>query len=120
MAQKKTFKKDKYEERILAEVNSLLRSKVSDPRLQFVSITKVELNKDFSVAQVYWDTFESSQRGDAKKAMESARGKLRSLLAQNLSVRAVPQLEFFYDSQFESEQVIEKILASEQEKGKKF
>lgn len=120
MAQKKTFKKDKYEERILAEVNSLLRAKVNDPRLQFVSITKVELNRDFSVAQVYWDTFETSQRGDAKKAIESARGKLRSMLAQSLNVRAVPQLEFLYDAQYESEQAIEQILASEQEKGKKF
>jgi ribosome-binding factor A len=120
VVQKKTFKKDKYEERILAEVNSLLRAKVNDPRLQFVSITKVELNKDFSVAQIYWDTFESSQRGDAKKAIESARGKLRTLLAKSLNVRAVPLLVFNYDAQFESEQVIEQILASEQEKGKKF
>lgn len=120
MAQKKTFKKDKYEERILAEVNTFLRTKVNDPRLQFVSITKVELNRDFSVAQVYWDTFESSHKGDAKKAIESAKGKIRSLLAQSLDVRAVPQIELCYDAQYESEQAIEQILAAEQEKGKKF
>lgn len=115
MAKGKTFKRDKFEERILGEVNLILRSKISDTRLQFVSITKVELNNDYSQAILYWDTFDANSRGDAKSAIESIPGRVRSLLAQTLEVRHVPTITFKYDSQYESELAIENLLKSEKE-----
>ena len=62
------------------------------------------------MAKVYWDTFDSSKRGDAKKAIEGLAGKMRSLLAKNLDVRHTPILEFYYDSQFEDEMKITQLL----------
>jgi len=112
-----TFKKDKLQGRLLKEINIILRN-LSDKRLQFVSVTKVELNHDNSNAVVYWDTFDASKRGDAKAAIGNMAGKIRSLLAGKIQLRHMPGLTFLYDSQYESEQVIEKILNSEKNKGK--
>ncbi len=108
----RTFKRDKFQERLLNEINVILRN-LSDKRLQFVSITKVECNHDYSNAVVYWDTYDASKRGDVKKA-----SKVRSLLSSKLKIRHIPSLTFKYDSQFESEQVIDKILREEKNAGK--
>lgn len=117
---KNSFKKDKLEERILQELNSLLRTKLGDARLQFVSITKVEINEDYSVAKVFWDTFQTDKRGDANEAMKSAKSRMRNTLAQTLDLRVVPQIVLQYDAQFESEKVILDILKDEEKKGRGF
>lgn len=102
--------KSMFEERIKNEINSSLRGELKDPRLVLMSVTKVELNPDYSVATVYWDTFDSSKRGDVKSAIEGTSGRLRSLLAKKLKVRHTPVLNFVYDSQFEDELKIEALL----------
>lgn len=118
MAGKNGQKKIQFEGRILAELNSLLRTKFNNPRLQFISVTKVELSPDMSLATAYWDSFDSSTRGDAKKAIESIVGKLRAMLAKNLKVRSVPELRFLYDAQYDAERGIEEILQNEAKLGK--
>ncbi|EQC49291.1 ribosome-binding factor A [Bacteriovorax sp. BSW11_IV] len=117
---KKSFKKEKYTERLVLEINSFLRTGASDPRLSFLSVTKVEMSVDYSYADIYWDTFDISRRGDCKKAIEAAAPKIRSQLAKVLQVRQVPELRFVYDSQFVEEQKISDLLNSEKELGKSF
>lgn len=108
--------KDVYQERIKNELNLILRREVSDPRLSLASITKVELNPDFSVAKVYWDTFDAASRGDIKKAFDGVDGRFRTLLAKNVKFRHTPALTFVYDSQFEDELKITKLLNEERNK----
>ena len=110
MAKKNNFKKAKFEERLLNEINSLLRTGISDSRLQRVSITKVEMSPDYGYAVISWDTFDSHTRGDAKKAIEAAAGRIRSELAKVLDVRHVPSISFVYDNQFEEEKKIMDLL----------
>lgn len=107
------FKKEKYEERLLNEINSLLRSSTNDARLARVSVTKVELSPDYGYATVMWDTYDSGTRGDAKVAIEASAGRIRSELAKVLEVRHVPSLSFVYDNQFEEENKITEILKKE-------
>ena len=115
MAKKNTnnFKKEKYEERLLNEINSLLRSSTNDARLARVSVTKVELSPDYGYATVKWDTYDSGTRGDAKVAIEASAGRIRSELAKVLEVRHVPSLSFVYDNQFDEENKITEILKKE-------
>jgi ribosome-binding factor A len=115
MVKKNPFKKDKFEERLLNDINSLLRMTIRDPRLQFISITKVVMSPDYSYATCHWDTFNAHTRGDAKKALEEAKGKIRSELAKTMEVRHVPSLTFVYDNQFEEEQKITKLLKTEED-----
>ena len=117
---KESDKKIKFQDRILGELNVLLRGSLSDSRLQFASFTKVELNNDFSEAKVYWDTFDQEKREGIDSAMKAARSKLRALLANNLNVRHTPSLTMVYDNQFESEQEILKLLGDEEKAGKSF
>jgi ribosome-binding factor A len=105
-------------EKILNASNTFIRSEVSDTRLTFVSFSRVELSDDNSHAKLYWDTFDASKRGDAKKAMDGLGGKLRSYLSKFLKMRHTPTVTFVYDSQFEDEKAITDLLKDESDKGK--
>ncbi len=100
----------KYEELVKNAINSALRRDVNDPRMTFVSITKVELSEDYANAKVWWDTFDSTKRGEIKEAIDHLKGRLRTILASRLEVRHVPELHFVYDSQYEDEQRIDQLL----------
>jgi ribosome-binding factor A len=116
MKNQKGVKKAKFEEKILNELNLILRQELSDTRLQFASLTKVELSNDFSEALVYWDTFDSSKKDEIAKAFKSAENKLRATLSQVLRVRHTPDIKLKYDTQYESEQYISEILGAEAKK----
>ena len=118
MSGKRPFKKEKIEERILHDVNVFLRTHMRDSRLKFVSVTKVEISADYSHAKVYWDTFDSDIKVEAEIAFSKVRGKIRSMLAKTLKIRHTPELNFVYDSQFESEKAISEILDEESGRGK--
>lgn len=110
MARKQGHNKALFEEKIKKEINVALRRTIADPRLTMVSVTRVELTQDYSHAKVYWDTYDATKRGDAKKAFDGIASKLRSILAKELNVRHTPHLELFYDSQYEAERAIESLL----------
>jgi ribosome-binding factor A len=107
------FSKVKYEERVRDEINLALRREFADPRLVNVTVTHVELTQDYSHAKVYWDTFNAATRGDAKEAIESTSSRMRSLLASKMEVRHTPQIHYIYNSQFEDESKITKLLKSD-------
>ncbi len=104
------FSKIKYEERVRDEINLALRREFTDPRLVNVSITHVELTQDYSHAKVYWDTFNAHKRGDAKEAIEATAGRMRKLLSTKMEVRHTPEIHYVYNSQFEDEIKISKLL----------
>ena len=111
-----SFNKEKLAEKIHHELSGYLRKELADPKIQFVSLVKVELNKDSSVADVYWDTFDSNSRGDCKVLLETLAPKMRKLLAKNMQLRHTPEIRLFYFSQYEDEHNIEKLLMSEKNK----
>lgn len=111
MARKQGHNKALFEEKIKNELNLTLRKSMSDPRLKFASFTRVELCDDYSMAKVYWDTFDASKRGDIKKAFEGVASKLRSVLAKELKIRHTPSIELYYDSQYDDEKKIVDLLA---------
>lgn len=113
MARKVPFAKLKFEDRLMQEINILLRRDFADPRLTMVSVTGVELSSDYAYATVSWDTFDKSKRGDAKAALDGLTSKLRSKLAQILEVRHTPAINFVYNAQFEEEHHIDQILKKE-------
>lgn len=104
------FSKIKYEERVRDEINLALRRDFTDTRLMNVSVTHVELTPDYSHAKVYWDTFNVHTRGDAKEAIEATAGRMRKLLASKMEVRHTPEIHYIYNSQFEDENKISKLL----------
>jgi ribosome-binding factor A len=113
MSGKTTHKKSKLTEKILNDLNILLRQDFGNPELSLVSFTRVDLSDDYSVANVYWDTFNTERKVDIAGKLKVIQGKLRTRLAGSLKMRSVPELHLHYDSQHEDAQKIEDLIASE-------
>lgn len=78
---------------VLAEI---LLFEISDPRLDMVTITGVEVSYDRSVANVYYST-EPARYTEVAQAFAAAAGRIRSLMAKKLSWRVAPELRFRLD-----------------------
>ncbi|GAB3549179.1 30S ribosome-binding factor RbfA [Arthrobacter tumbae] len=85
-------------QRIKVIVAEALRRRVKDPRLESVTVTDARVTNDLQHATIYYTVFgESEEQAAVHKALESARGVLRSEVGRNITARLTPTLEFVPD-----------------------
>lgn len=92
------------------QLASLIQTEISDPRLQQLSITGVELSQDLSRAKVYYVLFDEKTKKEAEVALKKATGFLRKQLATRLDMRYIPNIRFIYDNTLESASRISQLL----------
>jgi len=108
-------------ERIASIVQSVLaqaiRERLSDPRIEpLTSITRVEISPDLSVAHVHVSVMAAApQKKLTLIALQHAGGRLRTALADHLSMRQVPWLHFHLDESlqksFKTIQILDDLMA---------
>ncbi|MCU0724455.1 MAG: 30S ribosome-binding factor RbfA [Planctomycetes bacterium] len=84
---------------------------LKDPRLGFVTVTRVKLSKDLRHATVYWSVVgPDSDRTKTAHALDHARGFVQSEVAAALQTRVTPALDFEYDESVEGSVRVSRIL----------
>ena len=117
----KSYKRERLQERIIQEVNRMLRTESSFKKnLGFVTISDITLSKDLGRAILYWDTHNTTVHDGIKETLEMMTGRVRKYLAKVIQTKRIPVIEFQYNSQFESEKAIEDILKEESCMGKTY
>ena len=90
-------------EDIRRELIALVRE-LKDPRVagQLLTVVRVDLTRDMSVARVYVSSMEGIDKAkEAVKGLENAAGLLRRELGLRLRLRKAPELRFFADDSAE-------------------
>jgi ribosome-binding factor A len=109
-------------EAIRNELAMLVISKVQDPRLHNINISRVEVNDDLSLARVFFTVLGDSQEAkSAEKGLQKAKGFMRSHIARTLNLRFTPDLHFRYDDVVEKVSLLDEIfqeIANERESRK--
>jgi ribosome-binding factor A len=83
---------------ILEVAATTIQRDVRDPRLGFVTVTRVDLAPDLTQATVYWSSLGTeAQRRTSERALEDARGMVQSTVARALATRTTPTLAFRFD-----------------------
>ena len=91
------------QEQIKQRLAELLQRDVADPKLGFVTISRVELDAEFTVCKAYWSVLAPTSVGEAKAKTQSAevltraRGMLQREMGKGLATRTIPRLEFVFD-----------------------
>ncbi len=103
------------QEKLADEIRDILAScflggKMSDPRLESVTITAVKLSADLQIASVYFRLYEGAELEASQAALRSAKGYLKKKLSKSLDIRRVPELRFFFDESIEQSSRIEELL----------
>ncbi len=110
-----TIRQAKVGEMIKRELAELLQKQMRDPRLQMVSITEVEVARDFTVAKVFISVIGNpEEKAAAVKALQGASGFLRGHLGRVMAMRTIPALSFRYDTGIERGTRMFELLKEEQ------
>ena len=101
----------KVADRIKVVVASALENKVKDPRLGFITITDVRITGDLQQASIFYTVLgDDEARTNTAKALESAKGLLRTEVGRELGTRITPTLAFFADALSETARNFEDLL----------
>lgn len=102
---------DKVSGQIKRALTEILQKEVSDPRLDFVTITKVKLTHDLRIARIYFTMAGSKKTPqEACAGFQSAQKFLKRILADRLTLRYMPNIEFYYDDSFDHASHINELL----------
>jgi ribosome-binding factor A len=111
---------DRIADRIQRELSLLFLQEISDPRLEGVVITSVEVDRELAYADIYISAADGSERkSEIMKALDRASGFIRSQLVLSIShLRSFPQIRFHWDPTPERVERLDQIFAElEDEEG---
>ena len=104
------------------EIADILSRKVKDPRIGFVTVTRVEVSPDLRHAKVFISVLEDEkgQKG-CLKGLTSAAGFIRGELGKRLQMKFTPELLFRIDTTLANASEVLDLLyiLNENEKSKK-
>lgn len=97
-------------------LGEILQGELKDPRVGFVTVTKVEVSPDLRTARVWLSFLGSDEETDASlQALEKARGFLRRELGRRVRLRYTPELFLQRDRGAETSQRVQTIIHHLQE-----
>jgi ribosome-binding factor A len=98
-------------EQIRQTVSVSLARDVQDPRIGFVTVTRVKVSPDLQQARIYYTTIgDERTRKDTARGLEAARPFLRRAVGSEIRLRRVPELSFEYDRSAEHQDRVEQLL----------
>jgi ribosome-binding factor A len=112
---------DRIADRINRELSLLFLQEISDPRLEGVNITSVEVDRELAYADIFVSAMDGPERKDEiMNALDRAAGFIRSQLAGSIShLRTFPQLRFRWDPVPERVSRLDEIFAELDEEEQK-
>jgi ribosome-binding factor A len=102
------------DEAIREVIGDALAGELKDPRVGFVTVTDVRTSADLSHARVFVSVLgDAEQREESLAGLASAHGFLQRRLAQELTLKRTPTLEFSYDETTDRALRLERVLREE-------
>lgn len=98
-------------EQIREEVSQILSTEIADPGVGLVTVTRVKVTADLSLARVYWTAMgDAVERKKTAKALARATAYVRHLLSTRMTLRRSPEVQFLFDQSVAAQDRVEQIL----------
>lgn len=80
-------------------MGELLTTELADPRLSLITVTDVQVDREFDYANIWVCSLDTSAQHQKEilRGLESANGFIRKSLAERIEVRKMPRLVFHWD-----------------------
>tara|TARA_B100000427_G_C15117139_1_gene424148 strand:- start:64 stop:378 length:315 start_codon:yes stop_codon:yes gene_type:complete len=92
---------DRLSDLLRSEISLIVRDEVKDPRLEGLTIIKVDLSKDIKKAYVFFSTlnsFNDTEFSEVEDGLKKAKGFIRSALGKRIKIKRIPELSFERDT----------------------
>ncbi len=105
------LRRDRVGEQIHHEVSDIIQQEIRDPRLGWVTVTRVEMSPDLCVAKIFVSVYgEEEKQAESIKVLDRASSFIRSELGRRVRLRLTPEVHFKLDHSLEHSQRILDIL----------
>ncbi len=115
-------RKARVESAIRETLTELIASDVRDPRVRaptLLTVTKVELNVDLSVARCYISIVGEDAVADAAiEGLQKAAGFLRGQVGRRVGLQHAPELRFVHDATVDMSEKLAEIIREDEEKAR--
>ena len=102
---------EQLEKALIREINNIIYRKINDPRIKFVTITRIKVSPDLKYADIFVTIFnDESQQKKALKGLKNATKFIRGELGKDLKLRHVPNIKFKIDEDLEHQYKLLKIV----------
>ena len=99
-------------------VSMILLEDLNDPRIGFITITRIELTADLRFARIFYSVLgDDAQKESTREALEEKMGFIRKLVVERINMKYAIELKFEVDKSIEHSFEIDNIL--KKIKGKK-
>jgi ribosome-binding factor A len=96
------YRKERVEGLMKRIIGDALLTEVKDPRIGFASVFRVEVSRDYSVADVFISVIGTpDQKKKTIAGLNSASGFIRSRVGKEMKMRFAPELKFHLDDSIE-------------------
>jgi ribosome-binding factor A len=96
---------------LLREIVAEQLERIDDERLELVTVTGVDVDRELERARVYYTSLGADdQDADVAAALAEHRGRVRKAVGDQARVRRVPELVFIPDATMRSAERIERII----------
>jgi ribosome-binding factor A len=93
---------EKVADLIQKEISQMLVKTLKDPRIGFVTITRVAVSEDCRMARVFFSVMGTlAERERSTKGLDSAKGYVRKELGRRMGLRYTPEIMFQFDPSIE-------------------
>lgn len=102
---------DQVSNQILQILAEAISTRMRDPRLGFVTLTRCTVTPDLKYAKIYFSVLGGdAERAETLNVLKNAKGFLRTELSREMSIRYVPELEFRFDQNMEQGERIQRVF----------
>lgn len=106
-----SFKRsDRLSAELRRQVGTMVHEAVRDNALPSMSVSDVEVSKDFDNATIYVTALQPDQAVEGVKALNELAKEFRRDLSRIMTMRRVPELRFKYDDSVDRGERIEQLL----------
>lgn len=89
---------EKVAQAVKKEISNIIHDEIKDPRLGFITVTRVEVSKDLRVAKIHYSVLgDAEAKENTSAALESAKGFVRRLIGQRVELKFTPEIIFRED-----------------------
>ena len=94
---------ERVNESVKREMSIIVQRELSDPRLAFVCISRVDVSRDLRHAKIFFSVLGDETKAEyAQEGFDAAKGFIKRILSQRIELKFMPDLTFIYDKSFSS------------------
>jgi ribosome-binding factor A len=106
------YRSDRLAHELRNEISVIIARELKDPRVGFVTVTKVQVSPDLRQARVFVSVLGSpEQQQETLAALKRAGGFIRRQISGRLKLRHSPELQFALDVSIEHGAKMDELLA---------